>query len=195
MENIYKAPQADLIVGETTGMDFYVVSKAKFVLLFLLTFGLYSYYWVYKNWQLQKIKTGEAIWPVCRSLVAIFFVPGILMRVDFNKNALGISRKWHPDLLSVLFILLAITMGVMRVLTDNAIGEPYTKFSFIPFLFLECLILYRAQLMINLVSGDADGKQNKRLTPMNIFWIVIGVLYWLVVTAGLVATFHPEVFK
>ena len=195
MEDIYKTPQADIIVGDSTGIDFYVVSTGKFVLLFLLTVSLYGYYWFYKHWQLQKIKTGESIRPVWRSIFAIFFVHGLFSRVDFNKHALGINRNWHPDTLAGIYVLVIIVSGVMDRLSAHSIGIPYTSVSFIPFLLLECYVLYRAQIMINLVCGDADGEQNRRLTPMNIFWIVIGICFWFVLIIGLVATFYPDIFR
>ena len=195
MEDIYKTPQADLIVGDSTGADFYVVATGKFVVLFLVTVSLYGYYWFYKHWQLQKIKTGESIMPVWRSIFAIFFVPSLFERVDIMRDALGTSRNWHPNLLAGLYIVVIIVSGILDRLSANSIGVPYTSVSFIPFLFLECYILYRAQLIINLVCDDPDGKQNKRYTPMNIFWIVIGMLFWFVLGVGLVATFYPNAFK
>lgn len=195
MEDVYKTPRAELIVGDTTGDDFYIVSKSKCILLLLLTIGLYQYYWFYKNWQLQKLKTGESIRPVWRSIFAIFFIHSLFNRVDYKKIELRISEDWHPNALATFYIIFSILLSILNRLSANSIGVPYTSVSFIPFLFLHCYIVYRAQFMINLVCGDADGIQNNRYTPMNSLWIVIGLLFWFMLGVGLVATFYPDAFK
>ena len=195
MEDIYKTPQAELITDSPEETDFYVVSKIKFVLLLLLTSGLYHYYWFYKNWRLQKLKTGEPIWPVMRSIFAIFFVPSLFTRVDFSKDRLGIDKHWHPDALAGVYIFTAITSGVTNRLSAYSIGTPYISLMIFPLLFLECYILYRAQLMINLVCGDPEGSRNNRFNPVNIIFMVIGVCIWLILALGLMAVFFPELFQ
>ena len=195
MEDIYKTPQAELIVTNPAGTDFYVVAKSKFLLLFLLTCSLYSYYWFYKNWQLQKLKTGESIMPVWRSIFAIFFVHTLFGRVEFNRNLLGISRAWQPNLLAGFYILVILLSALTDRLAVNSIGTPYTNIMFFPFLLLECYILFRAQAMINLVCGDAVGNTNKRFTPVNILCIALGGVFWFFIGAGLITILFPELLN
>jgi len=195
MEDIYKTPQAELLVGNPAGTDFYVVAKSKFLLLFLLTCSLYAYYWFYKNWQLQKLKTGESIMPVWRSIFAIFFVHTLFGRVDFNRDVLGISTIWHPNLLAGSYILVILLSAISDRLSVYSIGTPFTNFMFIPFLLLECYILFRAQVMINLVSGDAKGDQNRRFTPFNIICTLIGSVFWVFIAAGLATILFPGLIE
>lgn len=53
--------------------NFYAVSKTKFLLMTLLTCGLYFYYWFYKNYQFEKAKHRPGIMPFWRALFHVLF--------------------------------------------------------------------------------------------------------------------------
>lgn len=54
-EAVYQAPNSELLADqEEQGKEFYIVSTAKFVVLFLSTLGWYGTYWFYRNWQAFK---------------------------------------------------------------------------------------------------------------------------------------------
>ena len=41
---------------------YFPVSPAKFVVLSLLTFGIYGIYWFYKNWRYVRERDDSTIW-------------------------------------------------------------------------------------------------------------------------------------
>ena len=63
MEDVYKTPEADLIVNNSNSESgsFYVVSAKKFWVLFICTQGIYMTYWMYKNWEMIKTKQKESV--------------------------------------------------------------------------------------------------------------------------------------
>jgi hypothetical protein len=81
IDNVYAAPTSNLNAPRTqeNGM-FYVVSERKFYLLFIATLGMYSVYWFYQNWATYKAGSSygssdaASIWPLGRTILAIFFV-------------------------------------------------------------------------------------------------------------------------
>ena len=59
----YKPPEADLELAPQDRPGFYVVSKTKFVVLFLATLGVYAVFWFYRNWRMYREHTGQKLWP------------------------------------------------------------------------------------------------------------------------------------
>jgi hypothetical protein len=78
---------------EFSESDFFPVALVKFLVLSLLTMGLYSAYWMYRNWKAIKRKQQSDIMPIARAIFAIFwFYPlfsalknDSLERFDKNK--------------------------------------------------------------------------------------------------------------
>ena len=51
---------------------FHPVALRKFIPLSIMTFSLYSVYWIYRNWRWMKFVQGKNIWPFWRSAFSMF---------------------------------------------------------------------------------------------------------------------------
>lgn len=67
-DNIYAPPTAELSEAVKPSAEFYVISQKKLLILSLLSFGLYTYVWAYKNWSLYKKANQADIVPLARAL-------------------------------------------------------------------------------------------------------------------------------
>jgi hypothetical protein len=177
--NIYQTPESEVAHQDSKlAAEFYIVSPHKFIVLFVVTMGLYSVYWFYKNWQRYLLHSGEAGWPVMRAIFSIFFTHSLFENINYRLQDEKRSFNWSPGILATIYVIAAITERIGDKLDDKDIGSPYTliiSFLAIPVI---ALVLYRAQLAINLACNDSAGHSNSNFTGLNILWIVLGSSLW-----------------
>lgn len=193
-DNPYQTPQGELIhqidPAETAG--FYVVSKKKMVVLFVITLGSYQIYWFYRNWRLQKQATGEKIWPLARAIFSIFFVHALFRAAD-NQRDRGPVRLpvWNHGQLATIIVLLLIISHVMDRLSYKSIGSPVTDLVGLLILCPIAACFASAQGRINEACGDPLGESNSKFTGANWLWLLIGGILWALVGMGLFGTLEP----
>lgn len=86
-----------------------LISINKFVLLFVVTMGLYGAWWMYKSWRFFKIKDRLDIFPEVRAIFAIIFLLSLLDTIRIYAERFGYNRTFSPVLLFFGFILLNIS--------------------------------------------------------------------------------------
>tara|TARA_R110000851_G_C12956011_1_gene553797 strand:+ start:176 stop:796 length:621 start_codon:yes stop_codon:yes gene_type:complete len=179
--NLYRAPDAE-VASEADGEEaplFYVVSPAKFSLLFWSTMGLYDLYWQFKNWSRYREARGVGDVPVLRALLSIFYAPPLFLRMKKEARGAGVIGGVPALLLAVVYVVCSLFSNLSG-LSD----EPGTKGLGLKLLGLACLLpiwwaLLQCQKRVNATVGDPSGRANHRLTEGNWFWIVLGALLWL----------------
>lgn len=183
-DNLYAPPQAELVSATDAQRPFYTASKAKFLTLFLATFGTYQLYWIYKNWQLYKQASGEDMWPIARSIFAIFSIHSLYRNADARIKQNGGAYRWDPSELATFYVVIVIVSNVIGTLVRKNIGFPvldYINFALIP---LHGWIAWLGQRGLNEAVGDPLGESNARFTPINYVFIVLGVLLWALALLG-----------
>ena len=173
---------------DETAWPYYVVSPAKCVSLWIATFGFYGLYWFHRNWDLERVRTGEKIRPSARAIFSIFFTHSLFSRVDARLRALGREHSWSPNGTASLVVGLSVVGAVYERLSGD---EWETAFDFaisFGFTAAAAIALIPAQRAVNAASGDPDGASNSRLTPANWLWLLGGGLVWLLALVGIVAT-------
>ncbi len=191
--NIYAAPSADL-VDETQqtlehGPNFYVVSKRKFYILNILTIGLYQTYWFYRQWKAVKDFHRSSIWPVARTIFALFFTHSLCDAVDEKITRSTPDFKWKYHDKATLLVVMLFFSSVCSRLSYKGVGSPYTDISLFIFLAIESYLIFFIQNAVNIAAADTEGKQNDSLTAANWVWISIGILLWVF---SLIGIFLPE---
>lgn len=176
MSNIYSPPAARLDdePGVSEGNHkFYVVAPLKFWLLFIFTQGCYQLYWFYKNWSRYKTYSQESIWPVMRTIFAIFFAHSLFREVDATLVTEDRKHSWSPSLLATGYVIAAITTYVIDRMRDfvDKIALPIELFVMLP---LVGYLLYRAQVAMNIACDDPSGASNAKLTWANYLWMGLG---------------------
>jgi len=186
--NLYRAPDAEVTPvaeGAETPL-FYVVSPAKFSLLFWTTMGLYDLYWQYKNWYLYREARGGGGLPVLRALFSIFFAPSLFHRMAKEAREAGLNGGVSPLLLAVVYVVCTLGTNLTGLVPGYGARALVAQW-----IGLACLIpiwwtLLQCQKRVNAALGDGPGRANHRLTWANWIWIVLGALLWLSTLLSLV---------
>jgi len=163
---------------------YYVVSPTKFLVLMIVTVGFYVMYWFYKNWQNYKLQTNEAMWPIARGFFSIFFAHSLFDKVDKTLMTNNIARNWQPQFLATMYVVFQIVANVTDRLAGKEIGSPVTDGVSFVALAAMTYFLYQAQMAINAACLDQNGSSNSRFTAANYFWIVLGVILWVLMIVG-----------
>lgn len=172
--NYYAPPSANVDCAEPQSCAFYVVSKRKFLILNIATSGWYFTYWLYRNWKLYRNATGEKVLPLFRTILGVFFVYSLFMKIDRRMRVSGRNYRWHPRSLALGYIL-SVCASVAQV------WIPQVRVSFLLsclFLFFYTFFLLRVQGAINFLENDAGGLSNSTLTFANGVWIALGLGVW-----------------
>lgn len=167
-----------------TEMSFYVVSPAKFMVLYYVTVGIYPLYWYYRNWNQWRITSGERVLPAIRAVFPIFFVAGLLDRVHGRMKAQGIRSEWNPRMHATGIVILMVLTTVLQQLASHGVGHPWLHLVWLATLVPMADVLCNAQRQINIACGDPDGTSNAIFTLANIAWAVIGLAFWLFTVYG-----------
>lgn len=164
---------------------YYVVGKTKFLLLYVATLGTYALYWFYKNWSQYKAATAADVWPVARAIFSVFFIHALFRSVQERIVASGKRVDWNPEAQATLLVVLLVVSNVMDRISSRI--EQYGFLDVISFLLLIPLAVtfLKAQSAINLACDDVDGASNSRLTGLNYFWIILGMIMWVLIFIGL----------
>ncbi len=155
--NSYASPQGTTanVVKRPTSVNsspvFFPVSETKLLVLSLCTFGLYQYYWFYKNWKIIRNRTHTDIYPFWRAFFAVLFCYSLFDRIrkydlespTTNLNVGALATAWIvatllwklPDAqglvsFAAVFALLPIQMvanAANRIAAPN--HDPNARFS------------------------------------------------------------------
>lgn len=164
--------------------DYYVVSMSKFTLLFFATGGLYTTYWFYKNWYARELARGGpkgGVTTFYSILVALFsppFIHALFMGVSYQERQKGLSYQWNPVALAwgaIAVFFLSIVLQFRNM--EQAELDWFGVLASYPLQLALFYVLYKVQLVVNRLYGDPFGKVNSKLSEGNLFLIVFGFVY------------------
>ncbi len=184
-DNVYQTPKAAVDIPQEALQPFYVVSNRKFWVLYVATFGIYHVYWFYKNWQQYKNFTGISIWPVARGVFSIFFAHSLFRSIRESANDQEGAPPIAAGLLATVYVILSLISSGTERLASRDLGSPYTDLISILTMPMVGWVLYQVQKAANAACKDPLGDTNNAFTAGNVIWIVAGVLFWVMVLAGL----------
>lgn len=195
-DSIYAPPEAEITAPPGGGPRYYVVGMKKFLLLSTFTFGLYTYYWTYKNWRYIKEEEANDSWPIARGFFAIFWMHSLLADVDGHLITKQKDYTWSPGIIATIFVVLTIiSNGADRVLDrfyDYVTSFPPISVHIAVFAMpvIVAFVMRPAQRAINVACDDDEGTSNARLTAANWLWLVLGSIFWLGAIFGLYAIYY-----
>ncbi|MCO7521906.1 MULTISPECIES: hypothetical protein [unclassified Pseudomonas] len=191
-DTFYNSPQTERTfpTQEAEHAPFYVVSRGKFLTLFILTFSLYQLYWAYKNWKQFKLSSGEDLWPVARAIFAIFFTHALYREADARLKRDGRSIQWPHRRLATLFVVMLIISNIIDSLVRKNIGYPVLDAVSLAMLPVMGWITWLGQQGLNAAAGDPQGHSNARFTALNYVFIVLGAALLALACFGL--TLPPQ---
>jgi hypothetical protein len=183
--NPYKAPVSEVVDGQHENALLYVVAPRKFLTLLIGTVGAYAVYWFYCNWAALNRVRGGIYWPVPRAIFAIFFTHALFKEVDATLQREGKTFPWSASGTATLYVASSVISSVIGRVTSGTAVAPFMSLLSLALMVPMFYALYRAQLAINMASGDEGGTGNSEMSFANIAWIVAGALLWLSVLFGL----------
>lgn len=170
------------------------------VLLMVLSFGLYSSYWFYRNWRLLKEQGHSKIRPALRAVGIAVPLLDIYLTVTQLKSLKQLTSKagggaYFPagwvSFGSLLFCYLYGATGILFTLASLSESAPLSSdvfawlmFSFL-FSLLMGLVLIVPQRALNEYADTLQAPPRKGLTTGEIAWLSIGGLAWVLSLAEL----------
>jgi len=174
---IHDEPRALEATGAATAERFFLVSRNKFMVMCLATFGLYEIYWFYRNWKCIRERTGANISPVARAIFTLFFTHALLRDVKIAAAEVDVPARFNVQPAAWGFIILTLL---------NRLPEPYWMLSLVAF-----VPLVSVQDTIN----DIHRRIAPNASPNSSFglgnWLAIGIgfVFW---GLNAIALFVPE---
>jgi len=170
--------------------EFFPVSEGKLITLYILSFGLYGFYWFYKNWQLQQPKMDKKISPTMRATFSIFFTHSLFNRINESAKGLEQKHRFNSNVLATLFIGAVIVGNLLDRTSINSgiIAGMTNKTVIITSLVLFLLSVYplvKVQATANRINNDMLGYLNHKYSVWNYLLIALGVIFWLMMAMGL----------
>lgn len=187
LANPYAPPEARIAeIHEATAQPpFYVVAAWKAALLMIATFGLYGFYWFWRHWKLHKIDRKLDIWPVPRAIFAIFFAHSLNREFDHRIGQRGLRHAWSPGAWATLYVVSVIGARMVNRFFETALSNAAYFAVMLGSQIAIGLFVFHSQRAANIACGDREAAANRSLTAANWIWLLLGLLLWLLVCAGL----------
>lgn len=183
--NPYAAPEhLGSPVAAVGPQRFYVVSAAKFLVLYISTVGLYGYYWYYRHWANIRRASQGSEWPVARAIFSVFFVHQLVEEIELRLRRDGTQFAWKPNGTANAIVLLAILgwfLGRASGSQEEIHPSDFAVFALVP---VAGLVKLKAQRAANAACGDALGAVNSSFGVGSILAVVLGGLFWLLMAAA-----------
>lgn len=150
----------------------FAVSTTKLLVMSLCTLTFYNIFWLYQNWVRVQQRERSDIWPIARTIFAIFFIHGLFKRVVNDAEAAQLRPTYDAMLMTVLFIAIALTWRL---------PDPWSWISA-----LQVLVMMQVQALANQVNAAVapDHDRNERYSGVNIAGIVVGGLFLVMAVLG-----------
>lgn len=146
----------------------------QFIVLSIMTWGLYNAWWMYKSWKTLKERFVLDIMPVMRTIFAIFFIYNLFDRIQNYARNNGYRETFSSAGLGLGFILLNLT---------GRLPEPFWLIALLAFV---CLIPpYKALNYALLNMEYSDFKEQESFNTRQIVLIILGAAFWGLVLIGL----------
>ena len=181
MESVNESSHLDEAVSEDGRDELYVVSITKFLLLYVITLGGYMLYWTYRNWKCYRYVAEVDIMPVMRGVFWPFFIYSLIARIKGRAQVKNEPCDWHAGAKSLLIISLVIISQLIPFVLDASVSPWIIVLTNIATLVAGAYLLVSVQRLTNRLANDAQGCSNSDITDINIVWIILGGVYWVVV--------------
>ncbi len=163
--------------GAQTEFPFFPVATHKFVVLSICTFGIYAFYWAYKNWQRIRSASGETLSPFWRAFFAPLWGFSLFRRIRDHVTNEGVAAGWSPPFLATCYLLLSASWQL---------PDPWWLISLATFVPL--IPVQQATQRFN-EQRHVSENPNSSYTGVNVVAIVFG---GILVIFGVIGTFFPE---
>lgn len=144
---------------------YFPVSLVKLLVMSVFTFGLYPYYWFYRNWKLIDARDEGGRIPILRAFFSVFFCYSLFADIQDTADDMEIPTLMAPGFLAGVWIVSTAALSIPELY-----GVPYL---------VSVIALMAAQSTVNKINRAASPghDSNRRFTGWNIAWMAGMTLY------------------
>jgi len=157
------------------------ISVNKFILLSIITFGLYELWWVYKSWCFFQYKDNSNIMPAVRTIFSVFYLIPLFMKIIRLSKKYEYNKDYYSGLLFVGYFIICLLARL---------PDPYFLISFFSFIFFIPPVK-----ALNFAMENCDKfhvKEQKSFNVRQIFLLIIGGSLWVFLIIGLFVSNKSE---
>lgn len=151
---------------------YFEVATTKFVVMSIVTFGIYDVYWVYQQWRCERTRTGEDLSPFWRTFFAPFWAFSLFRRISQVSDETGTGPFAHQAYALIYFA----SFVTIRL------PDPYWLIGILAF--VPMIPVQSAATRVNKTVAPG-APLNDRYTLPNVVMIVLGLLMLLLVIVGM----------
>lgn len=194
--NIYATPSSELDTGaEVTNKDqalFYTVSPMKMAILCFVSLNLYSLFWFFWNWRLQKRNGNVDCIPFLRAIFSVFFTHSLFATISETASIKQIPNSSSKAmLLATLYVALVIASNVISRIDPSLENATWFYAVYLGVTLAHIYPLYSMQLLVNQINDDPKGLDNNSMTWINWIFILLGGVVWAGLLLVAIDSFAP----
>jgi hypothetical protein len=155
-----------------------LISVNKFLILFMLSFGLYSIWWMYKVWKFFKEKDSLDIMPFWRGFFSIIFAYSLFDTILKYAWTNGYAKSYQSFTLFIGYVLTSVV--------SNFLPDPYWLTGFLSsFFFISPIEAFNFSIEN---SDRHEATISESFNGRQIVILVVGIAMWILVLIGLFVT-------
>jgi hypothetical protein len=167
-------PRAEIVLDSTPPPKplFFAVSLLKLVVLSTCTFGLYDFYWFWRNWNRIRVTGEPEITPSLRTFFLLFYCYPCFIRMKITGINRGITPAPPIGILAICYLVLGFAWKL---------PEPLWLISF-----LRISFLLPIQSYVNRINAAASPGHdpNARFSAWNCITVIVGGLLFILAVIG-----------
>ena len=160
--------------------NIHLISQTRFIILCILTFGIYQTWWIYKSWRFfnykDKLETNSAI----RTIFSIFYLIPLFQRIKVYSKEHSLRTTYSSLVQYIGFVGLSFL----------SLNENLWLASMFSFIFL-----IRPFNILNIAISNDKNYQTKKESQFNSRqWLIlaIGISFWSIFLIGLLLTIQES---
>jgi hypothetical protein len=151
-----------------------ILNTGQFVLLSILTMGLYGVWWMYKSWRFFQEKENLDIMPAARAIFSIFFLISLMNKILEYAREKGYGGDYSTVLLFVCFFMANLL---------SRLPDPYWLISLFGFFFL--IPPFQALNYAKQNDPTIEAVEQDSFNTRQVILLVVFGAFWLLILAGL----------
>lgn len=145
----------------------HIIKLGHFIVLNIVSLGIYQIWWTYKAWMFYKQKEKSDIAPASRAIFGIFFTYSLFSKILSYASSQGYKESYSPGLLFWLSILSGIA---------GQLPFPFSLLSLFAFLFY--ILPFQALNYAKIKSPEVSTVIENSFSTRQIILIAIGAFVW-----------------
>ena len=149
-EEMQHHPEGEIITQHPV---FFPVGNMKLILMSICTFGIYEFYWFYKNWELIRDHQGVQCSPFWRTFFAPIWAFSLFKLIRDRAQSSGVPASFSPN---------GLAIGLIALYAVANLPDPFWLITFASFAPL--LVVHTARgVKTRLISARKANRQERKI--------------------------------